>query len=75
MPATRSSISNRPCFPKVAGEISWSDDGKSVTLPVSLVPEHDYEFWLNRGRFNSFRSRDGAPLASVHETFRTGKVR
>jgi hypothetical protein len=41
---------------------------------VKLKPDWDYEFWLNRGQFQSFQSAEGVPLESVHVTFRTGST-
>lgn len=51
---------------------SYDPDGKVFRLPVSLEPEREYEFWLNRGSHSSFTSEEGIPLASVHFWFRTG---
>ena len=67
-------VGGGPNFPKVMGQPSYDDTRTTLTLPVELKPAWDYEFWLNRGRFNSFQSEDGVPLASVHVTFRTRKA-
>jgi hypothetical protein len=41
---------------------------------VKLKPEWSYEFILNSPTFDAFRSEDGAPLAPVNVTFKTGKA-
>ena len=64
-------VGGGPTFPVTTGQAAWGADGRSITLPVKLVPGHRYEFWLNRGRFQGFRSTKGVPLASVHVTFTT----
>ena len=38
---------------------------------LKLKPNWSYEFWLNAGQFDSFRSAEGVPLESVHVTFKT----
>ena len=35
------------------------------------MPNWEYEFWLNRGKFNSFMSTDRVRLESVHVRFKT----
>jgi Domain of unknown function (DUF4932)/Bacterial Ig-like domain len=68
-------VGGGPTFPITTGRPSWDAAGKVITLPVKLEPNHSYEFWLNRGRLQAFRSAKGVPLASVHVTFRTGPAR
>lgn len=68
-------VGGGPAFPKVAGRPSWDATGKVAILPVKLEPDHHYELWLNRGRFQAFRSAKGGPLESVHVTFRTASGR
>ena len=58
-------------FPELAGKAAWDRTRQVFTMPVKLKPAWDYELWLNRGKFDSFRSADGTPLQSVHVTFRT----
>ncbi|MEN8149866.1 MAG: DUF4932 domain-containing protein [Planctomycetota bacterium] len=65
-------VGGGPTFPTTRGPAAWSVDGKTITLPVKLVPGHRYEFRLNRGRrFRGFRSAEGVPLPSVPVTFTT----
>lgn len=59
-------------FPKV-GKPFYDGKRTTLTIPVELQPEWDYEFWLNRGKYNSFQSEDGHRLRPVHVTFRTAK--
>ena len=65
-------VGGGPKFPETKGKASYDKTMTIVTLPVKLKPNWDYEFWLNRGRFASFRSVEGVQLKSVHVTFRTG---
>jgi hypothetical protein len=68
-------VGGGPKFPQTTGRASYDKTRTTVTLPVKLKPNWDYEFWLNRGRFNSFRSDAGVPLKSVHVRFRTGPAK
>jgi hypothetical protein len=68
-------VGDGPTFPKMTGRPSWDAAGKVTTLPVKLEPNHRYEFWLNRGQYQAFRSAKGVPLESVRVTFRTGPAR
>lgn len=58
-------------FPELAGKPSYDKARKVLTVPVKLKPDWSYEFWLNRGKFDSFRSEDGTPLQPVKVTFST----
>jgi hypothetical protein len=58
-------------FPKTTGKPSYDKARKVLTVPVELKPDWDYELWLNRGKYDSFRSEDGEVLASVKVTFKT----
>ena len=58
-------------FPQITGKLSYDAARKVLTIPVQLKPDWDYEFWLNRGKYDSFRSADGAVLASVHVRWKT----
>lgn len=62
-----------PQFPKLAEgqKASWSADGFTCTLPVSLEPNHDYQLGLNSLSYNNFQSRFGVPLKPVVYKFRT----
>ena len=62
-----------PQFPKLAEgkKPSWSADGLTCTLPVSLEPNHEYELGLNSPMYNNFQSRWGVPLKPVVYKFRT----
>jgi hypothetical protein len=58
-------------FPKTTGKPTYDREYRVLTIPIELKPDWDYELWLNRGKFNSFRSQDGTPLAPLKVTFRT----
>ena len=68
-------VGGGPHYPETTGQPSYDAARKVITLPVQLKPNWRYEFWLNRGRFNSFRSQDGVPLRSVHVVFETGPAK
>ena len=68
-------VGGGPKFPETSGRASYDKTRTVVTLPVKLKPNWDYEFWLNRGRFDTFRSEEGVRLKSVHVTFRTGPAK
>ncbi len=61
-----------PTIPSGKGP-SWSADGLTCTLPVSLEPVHDYQLGLNSESYNNFQSKWGVPLEPVAYKFRTGK--
>ncbi len=65
-------VGGGPHFPKIAGKVYYEKDLKTFVMPVTLKPNWTYYFWLNRGTYNSFRSKAGVPLASVKVTFTTG---
>ncbi|HEX5054449.1 MAG TPA: DUF4932 domain-containing protein [Planctomycetota bacterium] len=58
-------------FPKTNGKPSYDGSRKVLTIPVALEAGHDYEFWLNRGKYDSFQSADGTKLRPVRVRFRT----
>ena len=64
-------VGGGPNFPKIVGKPSYDAARKVLTVRVQLEADHTYELWLNRGRFNSFRSEDGGVLEPVHVTFKT----
>jgi len=60
-------------FPKVADgqKPTWSKDGRTCTLPVSLQPDHEYRLGLNSLSHNNFQSKWGVPLSPIVYSFRT----
>lgn len=65
-------VGGGPRYPETTGRAAWGKKRTVITLPVKLKPNWDYEFWLNRGRFDTFRSEEGVRLKPVHVRFRTG---
>ncbi|UOQ77025.1 DUF2268 domain-containing protein [Hymenobacter sp. 5516J-16] len=51
-------------------KVGFSPDKRSITFKVDLLPEHDYEFVVTDG---GFQSEEGYPLKSYPVKFRTGK--
>lgn len=64
-------VGGGPHFPELIGKPAYDAARQVLTLPVRLKPNWSYEFWLNRGQFDSFQSEDGHRLAPVPVTFRT----
>ena len=60
-------------FPRSADgrKASWSQDGLTCTLPVSLEPGREYELGLNSVSHINFQTKWGVPLAPVLYKFRT----
>jgi hypothetical protein len=50
---------------------SWSDDGKTCTLPVELAAGKQYRLGLNSRSYKNFASAEGVPLVPVVYEFRT----
>lgn len=65
-------VGGGPHFPKT-GKPAYDAARMVLTLPVELKPDWQYEFWLNRGKYDSFQSEDGRKLRPVHVTFKTRK--
>ncbi|HHY84045.1 MAG TPA: Ig-like domain-containing protein [Verrucomicrobia bacterium] len=68
-------VGGGPHFPEDTGSPRYDSQRTTWRVSVKLKPEWEYEFHLNRGQFNSFRSAEGVPLESVRMTFKTGKAR
>ena len=64
-------VGGGPKFPKITGNMAYDRKRMVLSVPVSLQPNRQYEFWLNSGKFAGFKSRQGVPLEPVHVTFRT----
>jgi hypothetical protein len=64
-------VGGGPHFPEITGQVHYDKECKVFTMPVRLKPGWSYQFWLNRGKFNSFQSKEGVPLESVAVTFET----
>jgi hypothetical protein len=64
-------VGGGPNFPETPDKPHYEQGRTLFVLPVRLKPDWSYQFWLNRGRFNGFRSEDGVALQSVEVTFKT----
>jgi len=64
-------VGGGPHFPEITGEVSYDKQCTVLTIPVRLKPDWSYEFWLNRGKYDSFQSQEGVRLESVAVTFQT----
>lgn len=52
------------------GDLKWIDD-KTLSIPVTLKPNHDYWLSINSDRFKRFRSVDGEPAEMYPIEFKT----
>ncbi|MCB9882916.1 MAG: DUF4932 domain-containing protein [Planctomycetes bacterium] len=65
-------VGGGPAFPQLDGSPRYDDTKTVLTIPVTLRPDHAYEYWLNGPRHQSFRSAaDGTPLRPLRVRFRT----
>jgi hypothetical protein len=64
-------VGGGPHLPELIGKPSYDASHRVLTVRMRLKPDWTYEFWLNRGQFDSFRSAEGVRLESVHVQFKT----
>ncbi len=67
-------VGGGPHCPETTGKPSYDKSCRKWTVPVKLKPDWSYEFRLNSGSYDAFRSQDGTPLDSVEVTFKTRKA-
>lgn len=67
----RSIVGGGPNFPKIEGEIRWSDD-RTIVIPVKLESDHDYRLSINNYRFKNFQNTSGEPAIPYPIAFSTG---
>jgi len=60
-------------FPTIDGEPKYLADNRTCVLPVKLQPEKTYAIWLNSGKFNNFKDRDGRSAVPYLLVFKTTK--
>ncbi len=68
-------VGGGPHYPETTGRPSYDKARKTWTVPVKLKPDWSYQFMLNSGTFDAFRSADGVALEPVRVNFATGKAR
>jgi hypothetical protein len=64
-------VGGGPHCPETNGKPHYDSKRTTWSVPVRLKPGWSYEFKLNYGRFDSFRSEEGVPLEPVAVTFST----
>ncbi len=52
-------------------KLGFDASARVFTIPVTLAPDHDYEFGLNNAKFKGFASKGGVPLIPVLVRFHT----
>jgi len=67
-------VGSGPHCPETTGKAHYDPSRTTWSIPVKLKPEWRYEFYLNRGIYDSFRSEDGVPLNPVPVKFTTTKA-
>lgn len=65
-------VGGGPHHPETTGRPRYDTQRTTWSVPVKLKPDWRYEFYLNRGRYDSFRSEEGVPLKPVRVRFTTG---
>jgi len=68
-----SMVGGGPHYPETTGQPHYDESRKTWAVPVKLKPDWSYEFMLNSGTYDAFRSEEGVPLEPVTVTFRTRK--
>ena len=64
-------VGGGPHCPETGKGAHFDAQHKIWTVPVTLKPDWSYEFMLNSGTFDAFRSEEGVPLEPVSVTFKT----
>ena len=57
-------------FPNITGNPTWIDD-KTILIPVSLEPQHEYWLSINSDTFKGFRGTSGDPAEWYPLNFKT----
>jgi hypothetical protein len=60
-------------FPETNGPATFSNDGRTCSLPVKLRPGQVYALWLNSQTHDAFRDVDGLPAVPYLLIFETRK--
>jgi hypothetical protein len=66
-------VGGGPHCPETTGKAHYDAKRTTWTVPVKLKPDWSYEFRLNSGEYDAFRSADNVSLEPVAVTFSTGK--
>lgn len=66
-----SMVGGGPHYPETTGRPHYDATLTTWSVPVKLKPGWSYEFRLNGGQYDSFRSKEGVPLESVLVRFTT----
>jgi hypothetical protein len=69
-PGGRSIVGGGDAFPKLSGDLKWLD-AKTLIMPVTLAPDHSYQFSINSDTFKGFRSKSGEPAEWYPVQFKT----
>jgi len=67
------SYEHEDTFPQIAGEPSYTDNGRTCVLPVRLKPGTQYVIWLNTVKFKNFKDKRGNPAEPYKLTFSTSR--
>ena len=64
---------SKDSFPQMTGDPYYLEDGKTCLLPVKLQKDKTYAIWINSGKYNYFKDKNGNPAVPYLLVFRTAK--
>lgn len=70
-----SMVGGGPHFPETTGQLHYDEQRTTWIAPVKLKADWEYEFMLNSGGYDSFRSAENVPLKPVSVRFKTAKAK
>ena len=74
-PGGYSIVGGGPTFPEdPEGEVRWLD-ARTISMPLKLEPNRDYQLSINTERFRNFTSTEGQPAEPYPIRFRTGAAK
>jgi hypothetical protein len=68
-------MESKETFPKITGDVQFSEDGRTCWAPVELQPDKVYVIWFNSSGFTGFRDRQNQPAIPYRLEFKTAEKR
>jgi hypothetical protein len=72
-PGSRSITGGGESFPKIEGQIHWTD-ARTIVIPVKLEPDHDYRLSINSPSYRNFISTTGERAVPYPISFSTAPL-
>jgi len=69
-PRGRSVVGGGENFPDISGDLKWADN-ETFIIPVTLKPDHQYQFSINSDAFKGFANTSGQPAEWYTVSFHT----